>query len=253
MKEKTIVSVLADVIEKHLPSTSRATQRGSAYTPQSEEHASGLITTLLTNAEVFGASHDIEALDDLFRSLINTQKQLKRISFPARQSINSLGSIWAQSSDYVLIDSFRESVENMAEAVDMARSARKNLKPASAKRNWEAAAIAGACRGIWGAEKFFATNDDTDDFLLNLNAFSIEISGISVERRQRLFAQRAEFTEMVKEFAPKAEKHDQPGPFGRFLEDVLSVLIVNGKNDETITAASALRSWRDASLQERQN
>ncbi|MGJ8544560.1 MAG: hypothetical protein ACSHWZ_03880 [Sulfitobacter sp.] len=154
MTENTILLALADVIEKHLPTTKRATLRGSAYKQQSQEYASGLITTLLTNAEVFGASHDIEALDDLYRSLVNTMTQLNRISFPARQSINNARLIETHFGDAVLTESFRVSVENMTEAVNIARSERRKLKPASAKRNWEAAAIAGACRAIWGAKIF---------------------------------------------------------------------------------------------------
>lgn len=47
----------------------------------------------------------------------------------------------------------------------------------------------------------------------------------------------------IKEFAPRSQHHDAPSKFGVFLEDVLGVLGVFGRNGQSVSAAVALRSY----------
>jgi hypothetical protein len=102
----------------------------------------------------------------------------------------------------------------------------RNAERASRKPNWTAAAVAGACRELWGREH---REIESEAWLKYL-----EREKEPTTERQRIWR-----------FAPKSQNHDAPGVFGLLLNDVLETMNIVGAKGEPVSAAVALRSWRD--------
>ena len=104
----------------------------------------------------------------------------------------------------------------------------RGQKRATKKRNWRAASVAGSCRDIWTQEHCESQSLDWQKFC-------------SGKGREMSEAQR------LQRFAPTTEKQDAPGPFGRFLRDVLEALDVRADDGGPVSEKTALDSWRNAS------
>jgi len=97
------------------------------------------------------------------------------------------------------------------------------------RKNWRAASVAGTCRMVWAVAKLNLRDEEN----------RLSFSGLSIEA--------------VDSIAPSSEKHDAPGPFGRFLEDVNAALGIMAEDGRPFAAASALRSLKQARQQKDQN
>lgn len=111
---------------------------------------------------------------------------------------------------------------------------------AGKKRNWQAAAIAKVAREIW-AEEEWRTHPDKygPDIFLNY----LYVLGLPEPEMNSALRKRAEYERHKQEYSTRCEKHDAPGPFGRFLNDVMQTLNVQG------SAATALNSLKEAEKQ----
>jgi hypothetical protein len=100
------------------------------------------------------------------------------------------------------------------------------------KSDWPALAVADAARIIWAQEKWYEKPEiyGSEPVLLPAPDNADEQAA-----RQRL----QEYLKHLDECAPRSDRQYKPGPFGRFLEDVLKSLDVDTK-----IAADALRSLK---------
>lgn len=105
----------------------------------------------------------------------------------------------------------------------------RDVQPANKKRNWMAAAIAGECRLVWAQEN---REIESPEWLAHLRR-----KGSHDNSKQHIF-----------DFAP-SQHQDTPGPFGRFLNDVLAELNILNRAGEAVSGAVALRSWANANQQ----
>ena len=101
----------------------------------------------------------------------------------------------------------------------------RSLERASRKPNWRAAAVAGECRHVWGKEHCEAETVAWEQHRTG--------KGRGLNERQQIF-----------NFAPVSQNHDAPGPFGRFVADVLGALKITTEAGEPVSAAVALKQWR---------
>jgi len=106
-------------------------------------------------------------------------------------------------------------------------SEHRDTEHAHKKRNWKAAAVAGECRLAWAEEHREIESPEWLNYLDQESNHS--------DYGRRLWG-----------FAP-SQHQDTPGPFGRFLNDVLENSDIQNNAGETVSAAVALRSWKSAS------
>lgn len=237
----TIVEAVDAVIVRHL-GTSR-------FPPADVPELSGfwarsLIDASLNETLSFGLAADALAIEKLRRDVIAVLQGIETLSASttrftptsrSRQAIVSAlmgkepGSIYQEASLnlHVLLDWVTE--------VGKAPAFRRQAKGG---RNWRAASVAMSCRNLWGFAQWHILGkpSPSDDFLA-------QIATIGVDQAEFLQQEKAKF---ILNCAPRTEKHDAPGPFGRFLEDVLETLGIVGRDGHRLSAHSALRALSQA-------
>lgn len=124
---------------------------------------------------------------------------------------------------------FRMKVEMQLEAqieafTRLAKEPRE--EPPTAKRNWKATAVAKVCRDVWADEHSRANTPQWLQFT--------QKKGAAIQPAER-----------ADHFAPISEHPDRPGPFGRFLEAILSELYSADEGSISVSAASSLRSLKE--------
>jgi hypothetical protein len=111
-------------------------------------------------------------------------------------------------------------------------------RQAKGGRNWRAASVAVACRNLWGFGQWHIQGHPDPHSRLRLAKSDLELA-----EAQRLASAKVTF---VMNCAPRSEKYDAPGPFGRFLEEVFEVLEIRGRDGSIVSAHSALRALSQA-------
>lgn len=101
----------------------------------------------------------------------------------------------------------------------------RGLRKASRKPNWRAAAVAGKCREVWADEHR-------------------EIASPAWQKHCKTKGRGLNECAQKLCFAPEVQNHDAPGPFGRFLGDILGALGICTEVGDAVTAAVSLNHWR---------
>ena len=215
-------------------------QTGTKITKYSQSHARLLLWASTQSEGWFDASFDAEPLGRLARALREAQIAIKDLS-PSAQSrlswtlalCNNPKAIGATAGSSTAADGIRRFQDATQLASDGVRA-----RPRPGRgRNWRAAAVADACRTVWAMEKWMENEGSSP----NTTTWKNAAGGGRVSRPA--------WDEYLETFAPSNAKDGDPGPFGKFLEDVIAALGIVGRDGEPVSAASALRARKQGRAQ----
>ncbi|MEV8468819.1 hypothetical protein AB0T83_18850 [Fluviibacterium sp. DFM31] len=222
---------LVEIIERQFPGSSRPFEEYIGCSKRSEFQAFKLDESFRYPLVGFGLGPDEESWKRLRRASVELKRALVALGNDGMRELNWTSPAWwdkekpLANEAYLVADLVREGASEMME------KRRAGVK-ASKKRDWCAAALAKTARSIWAEEAWHADWDEYGPAYINiLHVYTLPEREWETAKEQML-----KYDQHLREFAPKAEKHDAPGPFGRFLEEILALY---GRN---ISAASALRS-----------
>ncbi len=196
----------------------------------------------------FGLTEDLVKVEDLIRTLRRADELIAGLSPGTREIIVNHSKIWqmvARPNGPNLLVSSHSEIRRLLDVLEDVSGRRLPKRLAGLARNWRAAAVAGSCRIVWAAAKWESDGKTTPPLPVPQSLFWKVSQDFPVNDAWL----EAEYSKFIALAAPTTEKHDAPGPFGRFIEDVFRVLGILGKNGEPFPAASALRAWRSASKQ----
>ncbi|TNC61326.1 hypothetical protein [Rubellimicrobium roseum] len=222
----TRIKAVEGVIDRHLPSLTQEVEVLSSPVWKqklSSLHAGPIVDAAKRASLNFGASPDVEMLEKVERLCRKLDKALDALSPDTRRYIEFEKIAWRERNSTSILASCKDQLGRLGKAVGALRNRKMFQATPHQKRNWRAASVAQECRkvwavGNWSGPLFLARPPDEEE----------------------------RYQQHLRDFAPKHEKDATPGPFGRFLEDVLEVLEVEGAKGEIVSAASALRAWREA-------
>ena len=245
MSEGETRIALAALIEKHLPTSSRM---GFGSDRKSELWSDLLIQACVAPTDSFGvaAAGELEKIEHLRRAAAELQRAIVALQAGTMHSLNSAN--WLKSEPQKPLSHEAYLWAYLIEEAAKTECQRLTSLPSGGrKRNWRAASVAGACREIWGAENWVANPEryGSNPLANMLYPFATNEEFTAAYKRHEVYRQHLET------FAPVAEKHDAPGPFGRFLRDVLGALNIVSESGEPVSAQVALRSWYEARKQQR--
>lgn len=250
MEIRAIVPGLVKVLETQFPQT--ATIPTAPYVDKQSRYLAARIVRSIEEPEgYFGlvTTNEMERLQRFRKAAVEFVRASAALSRPERMRLdlaigtdNIIGKILDPDSNpdgwpSVEIEMLVSAIGKQSGVVEKER---KVLPQASGRRNWEIAALAGTCREIWGEQEWIANPERYGKAPIR-NALRSDYYSVENQELIRRYEMH------VRDFANKYEKKDGPGPFGKFLEDVLT--IVTPDCDERSSAQSALRSWRDARKQ----
>ncbi|QBX35156.1 hypothetical protein E4191_10960 [Paracoccus liaowanqingii] len=214
-------------------------ETGTTITRHSQTHARLLLLASYQGEGWFDASFDAEPLERLARALNEAQKALNDLSPSAEMRVSwpllvtaILKSGGAAASSGRATDNIQLLHGSTKRTFD---DVRRRPRPGKG-RNWRAAAVADACRTVWAIEKW-AESEGKSPAAITMG--SEETAGDS----------GATWNRYLETAAPLFEKNHVPGPFGRFLEDIVKSLGIFGKNGRPVSAAHALRACSQARTQ----
>lgn len=203
------------------------------------------------NSLLFAQSQDAIKVENLIREVRQIRKSIADLGGGTHRLLNSRTKVWAMVTKPKEPDLLKAAENALAMLQDGLRSISNepSMKTqAGAARNWQAAAVAGTCRVIWAAANWESEGKPLPTELQPNYLFG-KVGDDTPTEASRL---NKIYSAHLRDFAPTSEKHDAPGPFGRFLEDVFRALGILNKDGEPFPAASALRSWLSASKQNHQ-
>lgn len=181
----------------------------------------------------FGVSTDADLISQIQVQIRDLQRSFALLSregttfIPTGRAIQIIAQTMRQRPmEPHPVDAAKNSLLDLSSWLDEMLRHPEFKKQATRKRNWRAASVARACRRVWAVGH------------LNLRDGTTGGNHYSLTHGQ------------LEALSPSSEKHDAPGPFGRFLEDVNLALDILDKHGEPFSAASALRSLAQASKQE---
>ncbi|WP_439521075.1 hypothetical protein [Marivita sp.] len=264
---KAIRPGLVRVVEAHFPVTAiepesnhpweglnaLAVFSGAKQYSKPSHFISERITEVLREPEgYFGlvTNQELERLDRLRKAAIEYERAIDSLTSEDQKRIHhSIHDDHRHIGDHLvtILSEYRFPVALAArramvisESAKKVLNERRELPQADGRRHWQIAALAGICREIW-AEQEWAVHPEKYGSQPAINVLSPNYyrdidSGLS-DRYKRF----------IEDFAPRTAKKDAPGPFGRFLTDVLD--IVHTESNDPPSAQSALRSWQDARKQ----
>lgn len=227
---------LIDIIEKEFPDTSRPEKSRFGVSKRSEYHSVRLNDSNREPLIAFGLGPSADAYKRVRSAAIELQRALAALEADGLRELNwAAPFVWetgktplGQEAYYVA-----HCVKNAAsELIEK----RKHGYVASRKRDWCSAALAKTARRIWAEEKWLADPDRYGPPVINALAEFL----LPEHDREAHRIRRQMYEDHLRDFAPRSEKQYAPGPFGRFLEEVLNLY---GRDT---SAASALRSMRQA-------
>lgn len=227
--------ILRVVIEKHLPSAAERLHDGETSGTMSAYYAARLNEASKVPLTAFGLGPSVEKWEKLRRSARQFCDALDEIGIQGIREVALYAPPW-WDSELPLGHEARFLAELVGEvAVDLERKA-KSSPAVGAKRDWKAAALAKVAREIWAENEWFSNPAVYGERPPN------SLGDLLLPPHERVEARdiRRAYHRHVSSFAPRSDKHDGPGPFGRFLADILSALSVGS------SPASALRSLKDA-------
>lgn len=235
--EALLRSEVAKAVERHLPETKAQTEFSDAKL--SITYADRFIAARDTPLLKFGLGPSSDDWAEVRRAAMRLQKALGALRQDGMAQMAWSAPVWWDASRPLAFESYlcAEAVKLVGQ--EMERRTARGPK-ATGKRNWQAAAVAKVAREIW-AEEEWRIHPDKYGHSIVFNA--LYIFGLPEKDAKQAMETRREYERHVREFANTTEKLHKPGPFGRFLNDILEVLGVRG------SAATALNSLRDAEEQ----
>lgn len=243
------IDAVDDVIRKHLG-------RSDFGLPDENREMLGkfwahLIVDADTYADLtFEASVDALALEDLRRSITQCLAGIDGLSNSTKAFLSPTFIKWRiaqllMDKETNPFDEARKSLQFLAEWLDGLSRVRSLRTPARRGKNWRAASVAATCQIVW-AEMLW---ERAGKVPFGETARRVGLMHLGPKGRDAIAAQDEEFNAFMKAHVPNSEKHDAPGPFGRFLEDVFAALEIVGQDGNPFPAASALRSLSQQSKQ----
>lgn len=226
---------LAQVVEKHLPTTAvEVRTRNSVYNRRSVLLASRIVAAHKTPLWEFGLGPKQEKWEDLRRASSGFLQSLGALTPDGLLELDAAVPDWwdDESGLGLSAEAFFSVHAVMASAMAMSKE-RGGSKAPGGKRNWGAVAVTKVAREIWAEEHW---PPEQEEFRSKFDPLPTDYDGHEWSHCD--FSE--EYLSHLENFAPKYDKHDHPGPFGRFLNDLLGVF------SEDISAASALRSLKQA-------
>lgn len=235
---------VAKVVEKHMPTSKRRTpQAWTDYERFSEYWASAILHAGLLARDRFQVSADVETFEKLERALNEVSRLSAELTYSgARAFSEECQMLWEGYPEDALRVGLA-NVEALRRAVTELRRSPTHRTAASRKLNWDAVSVAKECRSVWAQEEFDANPEKYGTVILN----ALNPDGWTEENR----AARERFMLHLRDHAPKNEKNNRPGPFGRFVEDVYETLGIYGRDGEAVRAASALAALKRLESQQK--
>lgn len=220
MPEKAYNRLEADVrqvVLRHLPLASQVDE-GDFQPSFADFHARWICIWYDRGSEAFRYSEDAELYSEVLSRAEGLRNSLLSLSGSDSQSLRRI---------YLNYEPFDHQPVDLVEILDVFLKAGRSpahgipdYRQANKKRNWRAMAVAEAARRAWGVEKWRIENGYPD----------IWKPGV----------QSAMWDE-----APTSQHHDRPGPFGRFLNDLMETLCIFDKTGAPVSAATALNALRE--------
>lgn len=230
-EEKSRLRLIAE-IEKHMPSASCPYPKGLAFTKPSEFHAERLSYAFKAPLLPFGLGPSEVEWKRVRKAATELQRALIGLGHDGFRELNWQAPLWWENDKPLGHEGYFVA-EVLFEAAKAMEKKRKAGIKASKKRNWQAAALAKVARQIW-AEEEWNSKPETYGVAYNRLANHLEPDV------KNALSFNLDYEKHKEEFAPRTEKLDALGPFGRFLDDVLDCFGCK------ISPASALRSLSDA-------
>ena len=220
------VPLVQKVVQEHLADSVWLNAKCFSREPRSLIWAERLTTAEREAEQRFDRSNDLKQLEDLRRHAIamtfainglppslQRKLELAKTGVLDRKNPSKEPHRYTPIIELLLDDlgRFQKVLDRLLESPSTQNVARRN-------RNWRAAAVAEEARRVWAEAKW-----DGPDIYSDFDALRV-------------------FREKRSSLAPKHEKRDAPGPFGRFLVDVNRVLEIFGQDGQPVAAATALES-----------
>ena len=210
-------SDVRQVILRHLPSAAQLDE-GDFQPSFAHHHARWICIWYDRGSEAFRYSEDAELYAEILSKAEGLRNSLLNLSGLDSQSLRRIYLNY-EPFDHERVD----LVEILNVFIKAGRSPAHGIpdyQQANKKRNWRAMAVAEAARRAWGVEKWRKENGYPD----------IWEAGV----------QSAMWSK-----APTSQHHDRPGPFGRFLNDLMETLGIFDKTGAPVSAATALNALRE--------
>lgn len=220
MPEKTyerLETEVRQVILRHLPSAAQFDE-GDFQPSFAHYHARWICAWYDRGSEVFYYSEDAQLCAEILSKAEGLRNSLLSLSGLDSQSLRSI---------YLNYEPFDHERVDLVEILNVFIKACRNpahgishYQQANKKRNWRAMAVAEAARRAWGVEKWRKENGYPDIW-------------------------KPEVQSAMWSDAPTSQHHDRPGPFGRFLNDLMETLSIVDKTGAPVSAATALNALRE--------
>ena len=226
---------LIEAIERHFPDTSISYQPTFGISKPSELIAVQLYDAYHNPLLAFGLGPNEGDWARVQKAATELQRAIKALGQDGIRELSWAAPLWWDRDKPLSYEAYLLAALAKDAASEM-RVKRKAGVKASKKRDWRSAALAKTARKIWAEQKWQSNSEHYGPVVPN------ELSILALPENERR-AEKKRFLEYethLEEFAPKTEKHDAPGPFGRLLSDILCVFGCSG------SAASALRSMVQA-------
>lgn len=241
----TIVEAVDAVILKHLGICQFGTDLRPSY------WAGMVVEADANDTLLFGVSEDALALETLLRNTRSTLKGVKSLTMATKGFKPRMHTAWVvrnmiAGQERDVFNEAEQALLNLEAWIEGIVEHDTFRTQAKKSRNWRAASVAHMCRIVWAAAHWELSSRPLPKQRLNALAWPF---GETEEDDQLTKRLRIEYSTYLADYAPKSEKYDAPGPFGRFLEEVFLTLGILGKDGNAFPAASALRSLADAGKQ----
>ncbi|MEL6642661.1 MAG: hypothetical protein AAFO57_00770 [Pseudomonadota bacterium] len=230
---QTIEDNVCQTLSKHLPLL-----KANAYgLDEVRLHANSLVRASLEPERTFGLATDRPDLEALQRSLLQAKSSFKVLSKSTKTQL-LLGMHGAEQ---------KMSLAGITAAMDALLLSTRNVLrwtkgrgEFTGKRNWAAASVAFECQYLWGLHQRLVAGDFPPKPLRH-DADGAEFEALHSEWLQRLWAN-----------VPVSQRHHDPGPMGRLIEDVFEDIGLLMDDGSPVRAATALQSIRDFERKEQE-
>lgn len=237
-------------IVRHLPSSKQKAGANQFREGRSFRYAAMILLAYHKGPEVFGIS--------------NHKENLKHIVSHATRLIGAIsnlpdnGRFWLskemESSSEVSLVQMQDQLRQLVYCSRTVLSYPRSEIPASKKANETAAAVAKACRRIWGEETWWQEEKRLKQAEWYYFVPQIPISPTPDWHARRTASKSKKlekYLSFVEDCAPRQVHNDRPSAFGQFLQEVLDCLNISSKSGEPVRAASALQRLAKHGCQEK--